>query len=263
MKVKIKQKVPRIYFLPSLFTLTNLFFGFLSLTSTFYGKYRWAALWIILAASLDGLDGLVARATKTTSDFGLQLDSLADAVSFAASTGLLIYFWGLKTAGHAGVFFSFLFVAAGLLRLARYNIRSKSMPDRRYYQGLTVPSAAIFMASLVIFHPAPNYERPTAIYLAGLVLVVSFLMVSTLRYRNFITLFINRPIDIKSTLLLAVIIAGLIFKPRYFLLAFFTGNVLYGPVDFLVMKIRKKSSAKKVVSESTLPGASPKSSAKS
>jgi len=253
MKVKIKQKVPRIYFLPSLFTLTNLFFGFLSLTSTFYGKYRWAALWIILAACLDGLDGLVARATKTSSDFGIQLDSLADAVSFAASTGLLLYFWGLKTAGHAGVFFSFLFVAAGLLRLARYNIRTKSQPDRRYYQGLTVPSAAIFIASLVIFHPAPNYERLTAVHLAGLVLLVSLLMVSTLRYRNFITLFINHPIDIKSTLLLAVIIAGLIFKPRYFLLIFFTANALYGPFDFLITFFKKKFFSKKRRQELTLP----------
>jgi len=258
MKVKIKQKVPRIYFLPSLFTLTNLFFGFLSLTSTFYGKYRWAALWIILAACLDGLDGLVARATKTSSDFGIQLDSLADAVSFAASTGLLIYFWGLKTAGHAGVFFSFLFVAAGLLRLARYNVRTKSLPDRRYYQGLTVPSAAIFIASLVIFHPAPNYESLTAVYLAGLVLVVSLLMVSTLRYRNFVTLFINHPIDIKSTLLLAVIIAGLIFKPRYFLLIFFTANALYGPFDLVITFLKKKIFPRKRQTEITVPTANPK-----
>ncbi|MBC7364958.1 MAG: CDP-diacylglycerol--serine O-phosphatidyltransferase [Candidatus Aminicenantes bacterium] len=253
MKVKIKQKVPRIYFLPSLFTLTNLFFGFLSLTSTFYGKYRWAALWIILAACLDGLDGLVARATKSTSDFGIQLDSLADAVSFATSTALLIYFWGLKTAGHAGAFFSFLFMAAGLLRLARYNIKTKSQSDRRYYQGLTVPSAAIFIASLVIFHPAPNYDRWTAVYLAGLVLIISLLMVSTLRYRNFVTLFINHPIDIKSTLLLAVIIAGLIFKPRYFLLVFSTVNALCGPFDFLISFLKKKIFHKKSHDNLTLP----------
>jgi CDP-diacylglycerol--serine O-phosphatidyltransferase len=240
MKVRINKKVPKIYFLPSLFTLANLFFGFLSLTATFYGKYRWAALWIIIAASLDGLDGLVARATKTQSEFGLQLDSLADAVSFAASTSLLVYFWGLKTAGPAGVFFSFLFAVGGVLRLARYNIRAKSQIDRRYYQGLTVPSAAVFIASLVLFHPAPAYQRTTAFYLAGLVLIVSLLMVSTLRYRNFVTFFMNRPIDIKSSLLLAVILAGLIFRPRYFFLIFFSCNILYGPVDYLVTNFRKR-----------------------
>lgn len=239
MKIKINKKMPRIYFLPSLFTLTNLFFGFLSLTATFYGKYRWAALWIILAACLDGLDGLVARATKTNSDFGIQLDSLADAVSFATASSLLVYFWGLKTAGPAGLFFSFLIAVAGVLRLARYNIRTKTQTDRRYYQGLTVPSAAIFFSSLVIFHPAPNYDRTIAIYLAGVVLVISLLMVSTLRYKNFITVFLNHPIDIRSALFLAVIISGLLFKPKYFLLIFFTANVLYGPVDYLVLKLKK------------------------
>ncbi|MGB9893481.1 MAG: CDP-alcohol phosphatidyltransferase family protein, partial [Candidatus Saccharicenans sp.] len=187
-----------------------------------------------------GLDGLVARATKTSSDFGIQLDSLADAVSFATATSLLMYFWGLKIIGAGGIFFSFIFIVGGLLRLARYNLRTKSQTDRRYYQGLTVPSASIFLASLVVFNPTPNYESFNALYLAGLILIISLLMVSTLRYRNFVSLFINRPIDMKSGLLLAVIIAGLIFRPRYFLLIFFTCNVLYGPIDFLAVRLKKK-----------------------
>jgi len=241
MRVRIKQPGPRLYFLPSVFTLTNVFFGFLSLTSTFYGRYRWAALWIIIAAMLDGLDGLVARATRTSSDFGIQLDSLADAISFAAAGSLLMYFWGLKVLGPAGIFFSFLFVVGGLLRLARYNIRTKSLPDRRYYQGLTVPSAAIFLASLVIFHPQPNYQTLSAFYLSALVVIVSLLMISTLRYRNFVSLIINRPVDMKTGLLLALVLTGLLFRPKYFLLLFTTLNVLYGPVDFLVLKLRKKS----------------------
>lgn len=253
MKVRIKQSVPRLYFLPSVFTLTNVFFGFLSLTSTFYGRYHWAALWIIIAAMLDGLDGLVARATKTSSDFGIQLDSLADAVSFAAATSLLMYFWGLKVLGPAGVFFSFLFIVGGLLRLARYNVRTKSLPDRRYYQGLTVPSAAIFLASLVIFHPAPNYQNLTALYLSALVVIISLLMISTLRYRNFVSFIVKRPVDMKTGLLLAVILTGLLFRPKYFLLLFTTLNVLYGPVDFLVLKLRKKKESKTAV-EKQEPG---------
>ncbi len=241
MKVRIKQPVRRLYFLPSVFTLTNVFFGFLSLTSTFYGRYRWAALWIIIAALLDGLDGLVARATRTSSDFGIQLDSLADAISFAAAASLLMYFWGLKVLGPAGIFFSFLFIVGGLLRLARYNIRTKSLPDRRFYQGLTVPSAAIFLASLVIFSPEPNYQTWNAFYLSALVVTVSLLMISTLRYRNFVSLIINRPVDMKTGLLLAVVLTGLLFRPKYFLLLFTTINVLYGPVDFLVLKLRRKA----------------------
>ncbi|MCX8159617.1 MAG: CDP-diacylglycerol--serine O-phosphatidyltransferase [Candidatus Saccharicenans sp.] len=246
MKVRIKQPVPRLYFLPSVFTLTNVFFGFLSLTSTFYGRYRWAALWIIIAAMLDGLDGLVARATKTSSDFGIQLDSLADAVSFAAAASLLMYFWGLKVLGPAGIFFSFLFIVGGLLRLARYNVRTKSLPDRRYYQGLTVPSAAIFLASLVIFHPEPNYQTLNAFYLSALVVVISLLMISTLRYRNFVSLVINRPVDMRTGLLLAVVLTGLLFRPKYFLLLFTSLNVLYGPVDFLVLKFRRKTASRTI-----------------
>lgn len=244
MRVRIKQSVPRLYFLPSVFTLTNVFFGFLSLTSTFYGRYRWAALWIIIAAMLDGLDGLVARATRTSSDFGIQLDSLADAVSFAAASSLLMYFWGLKVLGPAGIFFSFLFIVGGLLRLARYNVRTKSLPDRRFYQGLTVPSAAIFLASLVIFHPEPNYQTLNAFYLSALVVIISLLMISTLRYRNFVSFIIHRPVDMKTGLLLAVVLTGLLFRPKYFLLLFTTLNVLYGPVDFLVLKLRRKPASK-------------------
>lgn len=246
MKVRIKQPVPRLYFLPSVFTLTNVFFGFLSLTSTFYGRYRWAALWIIIAAMLDGLDGLVARATKTSSDFGIQLDSLADAVSFAAAASLLMYFWGLKVLGPAGIFFSFLFIVGGLLRLARYNVRTKSLPDRRFYQGLTVPSAAIFLASLVIFHPEPNYQDLNALYLSAVVVIISLLMISTLRYRNFVSFIINRPVDMKTGLLLAVVLTGLLFRPKYFLLLFTTLNVIYGPVDFLVLKLRRKTAPRPV-----------------
>jgi len=106
--------------LPSLFSLTNLFFGFMSVLLTFQGRYRAAAILIIIAALMDGLDGLVARATHTPSEFGVELDSLADAVSFGLATSILLYFWGMETAGTPAVFFSFVFRdAVGLLDLAR------------------------------------------------------------------------------------------------------------------------------------------------
>lgn len=245
MKPKIKKpKVTQLYFLPSIFTLTNVFFGFLSLTATFFGRYHMAALWIIIAAILDALDGLVARATKSSSEFGIQLDSLADAISFGAATSILMYFWGLKVLGPVGILFSFMFIVGSLLRLARYNIRTKSLPYRRYYQGLTVPSAALFLISLVIFQPAPIYEIGQAVFLAIVTLVVSMLMVSKLRYRNFVQFLVNRPIDMQNGLLMAVIIAGLLFRPKYFLLLFFTFNTLFGPLDFVVVRIKKKWQAK-------------------
>ncbi|MBM3306551.1 MAG: CDP-diacylglycerol--serine O-phosphatidyltransferase, partial [Candidatus Aminicenantes bacterium] len=145
--MKIKESQKGLFFLPSLFSVVNLFFGFMSILLTFHGRYRTAAVWIILAALMDALDGLVARATNTPSDFGVELDSLADAVSFGLATSVLLYFWGLEILGPPGIFFSFIFLTAGVLRLARYNVKTRIPTDRKHYQGLTVPSAAFFMAA--------------------------------------------------------------------------------------------------------------------
>jgi CDP-diacylglycerol--serine O-phosphatidyltransferase len=237
MKTKKLQK--GIYLIPSLFTLTNLFFGFMSILLTYHGRYRMAALWIVVAALMDGMDGLVARAMKAPSDFGIELDSLSDAVSFGLATSVLLYFWGMKLAGPPAIFFSFLFLTAGVLRLARYNVRTKSLPDRRHYQGLTVPSAAIFMGSLVIFHPAPLETRELAIGLIALTFMVTLCMVSTFPYRNYMKVMQGRRIDILTALLAAVSFAGLIFYPRVALLVLTGLNVLSGPATVLTRAAKK------------------------
>ena len=243
--MKIKKDKRRIYFLPSLFSLTNLFFGFLSIQMSLHGRYRWAAFWIIVAAVMDGFDGIVARATKSQSDFGIELDSLADAVSFGVAASLLIYLWGLSRTGPAGVFFSFVFLSAGILRLARYNVRTKAQPDRRYYQGLTVPSAAMFISSLPFLKPVPVQSDQWAFLFALLTLFTAFCMISTLPYRNFSNAFFHRRIDIRTALFLAIIVSGLIFYPKIFMLGFFSLNVLSGPVLGAVRAL-KKSPRKKV-----------------
>ncbi len=225
--------------LPSLFSLTNLFFGFMSILLTFQGRYRPAAVLIIIAALMDGLDGLVARATHTPSDFGIELDSLADAVSFGLATSILLYYWGMEVAGPPAVFFSFLFLTAGVLRLARYNVRTKVPSDRKHYQGLTVPSAAIFMAAVVNFHPVPLATRSSGFLVAVLTLCVSLCMVSTIPYRNFIKAFIGHRTDIRTALFVAVSLFGVLFYPRYFLLLFFGLNVLSGPTVALFKALRR------------------------
>ena len=116
---RVKTSYRDIYLLPSFCSLGNLFFGFLSLFATFHGRYAWAGFWVICAATMDALDGIVARSSRTHSDFGRELDSLADAVSFGAAPAILLYFWGLQGARTAGLFFAFVYLAAGLLRLAR------------------------------------------------------------------------------------------------------------------------------------------------
>jgi CDP-diacylglycerol---serine O-phosphatidyltransferase len=255
-----KKPIYGLNVLPSLFSLTNLFFGFMSILLTFHGRYRSAALLIIIAALMDGLDGLVARATHTPSDFGIELDSLADAVSFGLATALLLYYWGMEMAGPPAIFFSFVFLCAGVLRLARYNVRSHVPSDRKHYQGLTVPSAAIFMASLVNFHPVPLATRPSGFLIAVITLVVSLCMVSTLPYPNFIKAFIGRRVSIRTGLIVAVILFGVLFYARYFLLLFFGLNVLSGPTAALVKALKKKP-RRKVRTEGPRPATPPEGGA--
>ncbi len=238
--MKPKKPPVGLHLIPSLFSLTNLFFGFMSVLMTFHGRYKMAALLIIIAALMDGLDGLVARATHTPSDFGIELDSLADAVSFGLATAVLLYYWGMEMAGPPAVFFSFVFLTAGVLRLARYNVRSRVPSDRKHYQGLTVPSAAMFMAAIVNFHPLPLATRGAGFLIAVLTLVISLFMVSTFPYRNFIKAFIGRRVDIRTALFAAVSLFGALFYTRYILLLFFGLNVLSGPVSALLRVLKKQ-----------------------
>lgn len=237
----MKKTRGKIYLLPSLFTLANLFFGFLSLVFTFHAKYGWAALWIIFAAIMDGLDGIIARSTKTQSEFGSQFDSLVDSFSFGAAPAVLLFFWGLKEAGTSGIFFSFVYLAAGILRLARYNVIQiqKSQPDRRYYTGLTIPSASVMISSIIFFHPQPLETRLSAFLLALLIAFISFCMISTLKYRNFLNFNLRKKIDIKIALILAIILSSLIFYTKIFLILFFSINVLSGPFLFLLHWLKK------------------------
>ena len=245
MKVKVKKRYGEMFLLPSLFSLSNLFFGYMSVQMSLHGRFRWAAFWIICAAILDAFDGIVARATNASSEFGIELDSLADSVSFGLAAALLIHHWGLQRTGAAGIVFSFVFLSAGVLRLARYNVKTKSVPDRRFYQGLTVPSAAIFMCSLVIFHPQPILNQQTSFLVAILTIAVAFCMISTFPYRNFMSLLMHRRIDILTAFFMAVLIVGLIFYTKLFLLCFFSINVLSGPVIALARVFKKKAPQKK------------------
>jgi CDP-diacylglycerol--serine O-phosphatidyltransferase len=238
-----------LFLLPSLFTLTNLYLGYLSIVASFQGRFKTAALLILIAALTDGLDGIVARAAHAGSEFGIQLDSLSDAVSFGVATPILLYFWGLRLDGRAGIFFSFLFLTAGVLRLARYNVQAKGQSDRKNYQGLTVPSAAMFMASLVFAHPGPLEARELGAALALLTTAVALCMVSTIKYRNFLNISLRRRIDIRSALMLAVVLAGLLFATEAALVALFGINVGSGPVGSLVRKATKALRRRKAARE--------------
>jgi CDP-diacylglycerol--serine O-phosphatidyltransferase len=179
------------YIIPSLFTTGNLMCGYIAVIRSLQGDYEWAAAALFVAALLDRLDGWVARLTRTSSDFGVQLDSLADIISFGMAPALMIYLWSLSQLPKPWSLAPFLYLAAGATRLARFNIQTP-VQDRRFFIGLPIPAAACVLASCVFYSPARIVDPVTSMLLASLVVVLAALMVSRLRYRSF------KEIDLRS-----------------------------------------------------------------
>jgi CDP-diacylglycerol---serine O-phosphatidyltransferase len=137
-----------IYILPNLFTTAALFFGFYAIVQGMNDKFEAACIAIFIAMVLDGLDGRVARLTRTQSEFGAEYDSLSDMVSFGAAPALVMYEWALKGMGRWGWLAAFVYCAGTALRLARFNTNI-DVVDKRYFQGLPSPAAAALMAGLI------------------------------------------------------------------------------------------------------------------
>ncbi|HET9481221.1 MAG TPA: CDP-diacylglycerol--serine O-phosphatidyltransferase [Candidatus Polarisedimenticolia bacterium] len=183
-----------MYLLPSLFTVGNIFCGYVAIVRSTLGEYETAALLILVAALLDAVDGRVARFTGTSSEFGLQFDSIADVISFGVAPAMLAFHWALFSFGRVGWAVSFLFVICGALRLARFNLQ-KTPYDRRFFVGMPIPAAACIVATTVYAHPERPAESQDPLMggmLVLLVLLVSLLMVSRVRYRSF------KDLDLKS-----------------------------------------------------------------
>ncbi len=202
------------YILPNLFTLSSVFCGFISISLSASGQggsdlYQ-AALAICFGFFFDTADGRVARLTKTQTDLGRDLDSLADLITFGVAPALLVYKWGLTSFGRLGIFIAGLFVCAGAMRLARFNVLSRreeaagQKNPGKYTLGLAIPAAAsvlVFMV-LVAYHAGP-YKLVSESVVAGVVLTLSYFMVSRIRFRSFKDLRLTR-----RTVELAIIIAG-------------------------------------------------------
>ena len=176
-----------VYLLPSLFTVANLFCGYACVVYSTRSDFDTAALFIGIAMILDTLDGFFARLTNSTSAFGVELDSLADVVSFGMAPAILAFTWGLWPLQRLGWATGFLFVTAAAMRLARFNVQSSTTSatiDKRYFVGMPSPAAASVIASTVFWYPQGLHLRETALPALAMVLVPAFLMVSTIRFRS-------------------------------------------------------------------------------
>jgi CDP-diacylglycerol--serine O-phosphatidyltransferase len=194
-----------LFLLPNIITLSSVFCGFdsirVSATAQGDDDYYRASLLLVFALFFDMLDGRVARLTKTQSAFGLQIDSLADAISFGVAPALLVYKWSLWQAPDVGLVASFLFAAAGVVRLARFNVLSMGehgAPTKpgKYIVGLPVPGAAGILISLVLANHAMAdqlrlSEQAHVWQMIVLTVFLSFLMVSTIKFRSFKDLRLN------------------------------------------------------------------------
>ena len=214
-----------IYLLPSFFTVGNIFAGFFAVISTLHGNYGNAAVAIGIAVVLDGLDGRIARMTGETSDFGLQLDSLADVISFGIAPAVLIYSWGFGDLGNLARLSAFFFLICGAMRLARFNLQVQEL---KHFAGLPIPAGAGFIAAVVhLFKAAP--ESHLAQYsLVAVTYILGLLMVSTLRYPSPKQLHMGRGKSHLTVLLVALLVAGVIWYSEEVLMAVSTVYVLSG-----------------------------------
>lgn len=170
--------------IPNLFTAMNMFCGFLSIISASQENYNYAAWLIFIAAIFDALDGMVARLTNSSSELGVELDSLSDIVSFGAAPSFLLYktyFYSMDT---LGIILSAVPLIAGGFRLARFNVQLVGF-SKSFFLGLPIPSSALTIASFILAFYNDGFQKPLADFLLPMVLVLSFLMVSNIRYETF------------------------------------------------------------------------------
>jgi CDP-diacylglycerol--serine O-phosphatidyltransferase len=239
-----------MFLLPSLFTTGNIALGFVSIALTIRSlagnaphDLDWAAIAILLAIPFDSLDGRIARMTNTCSDFGKELDSLADAVTFGVAPAILAMIWGFhylpedmnplwrENLQHIGAFVCFLFLIGGVSRLARFNIshdpipRNPGRPDRKYFVGMPIPAAAGLVASTVHFcNGVPVYQMWASIVWMVLVAVGGYLMVSTWRFWSGKEINFSRSHSFQFLLPLAVVLYVIL---RFSSGALFTIALLY------------------------------------
>jgi CDP-diacylglycerol--serine O-phosphatidyltransferase len=233
-----------VYLLPNLVTTASIFLGFYAILASTRGDFFSAAICIVVAHVCDGLDGRIARLTNTTSQFGVEYDSLADLVAFGVAPGVIVYFWALQPFGAWGWLAASLFVVCGALRLARFNVQAPTV-EKNTFTGLPIPAAADMLAATVLLYEYFGIDTDSSrhVVLPILVYSLALLMVSNFRYYSFkdINLRARQPF---SMLVGFVILAMLVVAEPQIML--FGGLLVYvssGPVAWLLGRGRETAEA--------------------
>jgi CDP-diacylglycerol--serine O-phosphatidyltransferase len=242
-----------MYVLPSLFTAGNIAAGYYAITQSLQGSYaepeffNRASLAIGFAVLFDGLDGRIARMTNTSSDFGKELDSLADVITFGVAPSILAYIWGFRMLPpmlhpmlrerilHIGVFVCFLFLISGACRLARFNITvnprpsNPGRPGRKYFVGMPIPAGAGVIAAVVhFFDGSPIYDPKMSILWLGLIVGTGFLMVSSWRFWSGKEINLGDRHPIRLLLVITLVVVLLVMYSEWMLIVIALGYLVSG-----------------------------------
>ncbi|MDR1285554.1 MAG: CDP-diacylglycerol--serine O-phosphatidyltransferase [Campylobacteraceae bacterium] len=232
------------YILPNLFTAASAFLGIASIIAASQGFFDKAAIYIILSLILDGLDGKVARFTKTTSKFGVEFDSLADVIAFGAAPAMFFYFSVGYDHGRIGVLFASIYVVFGAIRLARFNVMSPSS-EPSVFIGLPIPTAAVLVVMWGLMFQHYEMFKGFEYTLFVLQALASFLMVSNIRYPSFKKIDLKKSQTIKILTLLVVVCSMIYMYTIIAVTILVSAYILYGIIRILYNYIVAKNKKNK------------------
>ncbi len=220
-------KLQLIYIFPNLFTAASAFLGVISILASANGQFEKAAIYILLSLIFDGLDGRIARMTNATSKFGAEFDSLADIVAFGVAPAMLFYFSVGHMYGKLGSLMCAMYVVFGAIRLARFNVMI-GISEPSVFIGVPIPTAAVVVSMWILFYR----EHPFILGLEWLLLIglglISFLMVSNIRYPSFKKIDLQKGHIIKILVYLVILFSFLYLYPIEAGTALVTSYLLYG-----------------------------------
>jgi CDP-diacylglycerol--serine O-phosphatidyltransferase len=201
-----------VYLLPNLFTASSIFLAIVSIISSVKGEFTTAGVLIIFSMIFDGLDGRVARMTNSTSEFGVEFDSLADIVAFGVAPAMLVYFYCGIDFGKFGILASALFVIFSAIRLARFNV-SVGVVESSVFIGIPTPASAMFITIWVLISQEYSLKNELGLVILCFVLLSSILMVSNIRYNSFKKINLDKKNNLKILVLLLLLLSFLYLFP--------------------------------------------------
>lgn len=236
-----------IYILPNALTLCGMFFGFYAIIAAINNNFLHSAWAIILANIFDGLDGWVARLTRTTTRFGVELDSLSDLVAFGLAPAVLVYKWALHDFGRVGFAIAFLFAACGALRLARFNVQ---VGISKTFKGLPIPGAATMLAATIVFcHDILEYTPQKNIFFPVMTVILSLMMVSTLKFHGLKEIDFREKKPYWILLFFILLLFFIVIHPTIAVFVLATAYVLSGIIETTIIIIKQKNKKTEVTNE--------------